>query len=327
MRQIIPPVLLTIAVAFPGCDAMTGSDKEVLLRFGAVADVQYCDCPYNAEWRIDYRASLPKLQRAVAMLNEAYDDGSIAFSIHLGDLIDRDSASFELPLAAWRTLNHDAFLVPGNHELGAFGDYDRAVQALGIKSETGRGYYSFTVARAPGWRFLVMDGNDASLSTSSFSPEYARGMELFSLAQGKNADTVWWSGGVSQDQVEWLETELDASQAAGERVVVFSHFPLGGTIGYDLWNADIVHRLFSRYDHIAGFFGGHYHRPYAVSGTSVPQIGVPSLLGRTDHGEWGIATVYADGHIRWEGRRLKIDAWAEEAPVRSSIRPGMHPSE
>lgn len=188
---------------------------------------------------------------------------------------------------SWRTLNHDAFLVPGNHELGAFGEYDRAVQALSIKSETGRGYYSFTVAGAPGWRFLVIDGNDASLTANSLSAEFARGVELFKRAQAKNAATVWWSGGVSQDQLDWLETELDASQAAGESVVVFSHFPLGGTIGYDLWNADNVHTLFSRYDHIAGFFGGHYHQPYAVSGSPVPQIGVPSLLGRSHSGEWG----------------------------------------
>ncbi len=72
---------------------------------------------------------------------------------------------------------------------------------------------------------------------------------------------------MSQDQLDWFEAELDAAQAAGERVIVFSHFPLEDTIGYDLWNAHSVHTLFSRYDHVAGFFGGHHHRPYAVSGT------------------------------------------------------------
>lgn len=284
-----------------------GLAEAVLLRFGAVADAQYCDCP--PAWQRDYRASLRKLRRAVGQLNEAYEYGTIAFSIHLGDIIDRDSLSFGPILAEWGALDHPAFLVPGNHEMGAFGDYDKTVRALGIESETGRGYYSFTVERAPGWRFLVIDGNDASLTAGSHSIEFARGKMLYDAARAHDPRTVWWSGGVSDEQLAWLEAELEEAKVADEQVVAFSHFPLAGTIGYDLWNAAAVRALLERYDHVAGFFGGHYHRPYTVSWSGVPQIGVPSLLGPAHAGEWGIATVYANGHIVWEGQRLRIDAW------------------
>jgi hypothetical protein len=135
-----------------GCDTLGESpDPSSLIRFGAISDVQYCDCDYNETLRRDYRASIPKLQAAVQSLNAAYDRGEIAFSIHLGDLVDQDVASFGPALAAWGGLNHEAFLVPGNHELGAtLGNYDLAVKNLGIESATGRGYYSFQAQHAPG---------------------------------------------------------------------------------------------------------------------------------------------------------------------------------
>lgn len=318
MRRLTLAAAVLVLGWYSGCDLYLGplGEEEVLLRFGAVADVQYCDCPYDADLQRDYRASLPKLGEAVDMLNAAHARGDIAFSIHLGDLIDRDSASFGPVLAQWGALDHPAILVPGNHEISAFGDYQRTVEVLGIENRTGRGYFRFEAERAPGWRFLVLDGNDASLTAGAATPEYDRGQLLFDTARSRDSRTVWWSGGVSAAQLAWLEQELEASRAASERVVIFSHFPLGGTEGFDLWNADDVLALLARYDHVAGFFGGHYHLPYTVSGAAVPQIGVPSLLGEADGGEWGIATVYADGHIGWQGQRQRLDAWKERPSPR-----------
>ena len=316
-------LFVVLAAPLASCD-LDGlfAEEEIILQFGALADVQYCNCPYTPDEGPDYdfRASLPKLGRAIHALNAAYDEGSLAFSIHLGDLVDRDPASFGPVLAEWAAFTHPAFHVPGNHDIGAFGDYDRAVMALGIESPTGRGYYAFAVERAPGWRFLVLDGNDASLSVGRQSEEYARGEMLFELVQARGEATSRWNGGVSAAQMAWMEDELREAQAAGERVVVFSHFPLSGVDGFNLWNGEAVLAVMERYEHVAGFFGGHLHYPYSVSGSetsrAVPQVGVPSLLGPPDRGEWGIASIYADGHIAWEGQHERVEAWPGEPPAR-----------
>lgn len=293
-----------------GCDTFGDSPgPPPLIRFGAIADVQYCNCDYNETLHRDYRASIPKLHAAVLRLNAAYDRGEIAFSIHLGDLVDRDIADFAPVLSVWRKLSHEAFLVPGNHELGAArGNYDLAVKSLGIESTTGRGYYSFKVQRAPGWRFLVLDGNDASLAGSSGTPERIRGDSLYSLALLRDPRSVDWNGGLSDKQLVWFKAELDASVAADEHVLVFSHFPLGGTPGLNLWNAEDVLDILRSYENVLGFFGGHFHQPYTVSNVSPPQIGVPSLLGDTDAGEYGIASIYPT-YIEWEGQHQRLFAW------------------
>jgi len=306
---------MTLAMLLQACDQHGNEYIETtppLLRFGVIADAQFCDCPTGDGGRPDYRASIPKLRAAIERLNERYNNGEIAFTIHLGDLVDRDSASFEPILREWHQLNHPAYLVPGNHDLGAFGRYDLAVQALGIHVPTGRGYYSFHSERTPGWRFIVLDGNDASLTAGQGTPERVIGNLLYARALTEDPSTRWYNGGLSQNQMTWLRRELENTMEANEQVVAFSHFPLQGWRGLNLWNRTEVANLLMSFPNVRGYFAGHDHKGYARSGTGLPELGIPSMLGKASENQFGVALVYED-HIVWNGQRkfsvARSDLW------------------
>src|SRR5690606_33154640 len=81
-----------------------------LFSFGLIADIQYADV--ESSGKRDYRGSLARARKAVSMLN----DHELAFTVHCGDLIDRDYASFDAPLAILRNLRAPVHFVVGNHE-------------------------------------------------------------------------------------------------------------------------------------------------------------------------------------------------------------------
>jgi hypothetical protein len=137
-----------------------------------------------------------------------------------------------------------------------------------------------------------------------------RGDSLYQIALLRDPQSVYWNGALSDRQLAWLKAELDASITADERVLVFSHFPLGGTPGLNLWNAEEVLDILNRYENVLGFFGGHLHQSYTVSYNGPPQIGVPSLLGDTNHNEYGIASVYPT-YIEWKGQKERLLAFKD----------------
>ena len=60
-----------------------------LVSFGLLTDVQYADAASQGERH--FRESIPKLKAAVEDLGKE----KLPFSLHLGDVIDRDFSSFE----------------------------------------------------------------------------------------------------------------------------------------------------------------------------------------------------------------------------------------
>jgi hypothetical protein len=78
---------ITLPLAFAGSATAAPSETPELI-FGVIADPQYADA--EPKWGRFYRNSLVKLEDAVAELNKLPLD----FTVTLGDLIDRDLASF-----------------------------------------------------------------------------------------------------------------------------------------------------------------------------------------------------------------------------------------
>lgn len=148
-----------------GAFGQTGAPQ---CTFGAVTDVQYCDYdPGSARY---YRNSLGKLRDCVAAFNEAPLD----FVMQLGDLVDRDLASFDPVLAEFAKLRMPLHHALGNHD---FPGAHRNAAAIYAKLGLAPGYYDFTWGA---WRFIVLDGNDASFRTcDGDAPEYREAKALY----------------------------------------------------------------------------------------------------------------------------------------------------
>ncbi|GAG29523.1 unnamed protein product, partial [marine sediment metagenome] len=130
-----------------------------------------------------YREAAGKLERAVADFNGR----ELAFVLDLGDIIDTSRPEDLAPvLAAYSRLRHKLHPVAGNH------GYALSRAMITRLLESPEAYYSF--APAPGWEFVVLDGQDAG----------------YGVLGGR--------------QLEWLSAELAEAREAGNRVVVASHF-------------------------------------------------------------------------------------------------------
>ena len=108
---------------------------------------------------------------------------------------------------------------------------------------------------------MVLDGNDGSLhGNRPGSEKYKRAMavlEGLSARRARNARP--WNGAVGEEQIAWLKGRLAAAEAAGERVVLFCHFPLYPPNEHNLWNDEEMMSLIESYRCVAAWINGHNH--------------------------------------------------------------------
>lgn len=290
------PGLLLLAVVLGSALALGLSSPETapdtpLFTFGVIADAQYCDC--EARGSRYYRHSLDKLAAAVDTLNAR----EVAFTVHLGDFIDRAFASFAQVLPLYQRLQAPAYHALGNHDFSVDSTYlDTIPDLLGLPAR----YYQFAHR---GWRFVVLDGNDLSLyATRAGTARRAQADRLYRQLDASGAPHAQtWNGGLSAPQLEWLRGTLDAAAEAGERVVLFAHFPVYPKDPHNLWNDEAVVRLLETYDHVVAYLNGHNHAgAYAVhAGTHY--VTVPGMVETPEETAFAVVEVYAD--------RLEIDGY------------------
>lgn len=87
------------------------------------------------------------------------------------------------------------------------------------------------------WLLLLAARQDAVLPTSALATLlHCCPMQEYWAAHPKSAaepQMSSWNGGIAQEQLAWLQRELAAAEAAGERVIVASHNPLTPGAGPD----------------------------------------------------------------------------------------------
>lgn len=219
--------ILAAAALLGGCRLPPEEAKPGRLpAFGVVADIQYGDKDGSASR--DYRGSLERLGRCVAELNRQKLD----FVIQLGDMIDgyptnaaASLADLDKVLPVFNRLAAPKYHAVGNHCLSA--GTNALAQRLGLASF----YYTFTVPAAKGWRFVVLDGNDAGY------------------------------GIVSERQLAWFQSTLGQAQQAGEKVICFCHFPLLKTAAehHRMAKPEAVVKLLDAHTCVAAWIAGHEH--------------------------------------------------------------------
>jgi predicted phosphodiesterase len=221
-----------------------------MFRFGIVADPQYA--PVAPEGTRHYGKSLWKLDDAVKFFNRHED---LQFVVTLGDFIDRHWQSFDDILPIYDRLKAPNFAVLGNHDFNVAGEHLKSV--IGRVGLT-QSYYDF---KGGDYRFIVIHGNEISLFANEPGSDKHKLAESTIAAMRANGapNAQEWNGGLSDTQYGWLRSTMDCAQAAGEKIIVFGHYPVYPFTDHSMWEHDRFLELVTGYSAFVAYFNGHDH--------------------------------------------------------------------
>ena len=270
------------------------------LRFGVIADPQYAEAPPNLTLNRYYANSLDKMRAAVAVLNAE----DLRFVVTLGDIIDRDIASYDKILPIYRMLRHETRFLLGNHDFDVAPEsLGRTAGLLGMEAPS----YDFAVG---GIRFVVLDGNDVSLfAPPPDDPRRRLAAERLERAKAENrANAKPWNGSLSDAQFAWLEQRLAAARAENQRVVVLNHYPVAPENPHNLWDANRLTALFANQPHVIAYFNGHNHAGNYAERDGIHYVNFHGMVDTPDSSAFAIVEIAGD--------RLEIQGFGRE-PSRS----------
>jgi len=258
------------------------------LSFGVLADTQYADA---RSWvNRQYRASAGKLAECVKELNKKKLD----FTIQLGDLIDRDFASFKVVCPLYDKLTMPHYHVLGNHDFSVSeATKPKVLRALGLdRLGTKKGHYDFTVGR---WRFVVLNGTDVSRYANppgSRKHEQAKAM-MDELRKGRRRNLAYYNGAIGDEQIRWLTGALGAAAKADQRVILFCHMPIFPDGAHNLYNDTQVLAIIDKHPNVVAYLAGHRHAGNYASRKGVHYLTVKGMV-ETHFNSFGIMEVYSD---------------------------------
>jgi len=294
--------LWSLPMSAAAASARSSTDTPPLFRFGVIADCQFADIPDHEQWNRRFRLSPDKLRAAVADLNTR----DLDFVVNLGDTIDQDFASFDVVLPIFASLKAQVRHCLGNHDYDV-ADGQRAAVAgkLGLTS----GHYSWE-ARA--WRFIVLNGCAVSqFGHEPDTPGRAEATQILTAAEGKLAP---WNGALGQPQRDWLAAELVAARAAGQRVLVFCHWPVFPADPHNLWDAaDVLNVLQPHRDIVAAWMNGHNHAGNYGESDGIHFLTFKGMVDTRDNC-WAEVSVFPD--------RLVVDGFHREPDRQLAVAPG-----
>jgi 3',5'-cyclic AMP phosphodiesterase CpdA len=131
------------------------------------------------------------------------------------------------------------------------------------------------------------------------------------LTEAGAANAQMWNAGMSATQVAWLGERLRQAEAAGERAIVFGHYPLHPASDHNLWGAEEISALIAASPAAIGYFCGHNHAGNygLLNGTHF--VNIKGMVDTFDENAFAIVAVHADrieitGFGREESRVLAL---------------------
>lgn len=279
-----------------GVAAQESAASKPEFTFGLVTDAQYWDG--DAAGSRYYRNSLKKLRVCVDDLNSK----DLTCVLHLGDFIDRNFASFDAPLAIYDELEAPRYFALGNHDFSVADARKPEVPGkLGMK----RGYYDFTHGN---WRFIVLDGNDVGMIASVEGTDaYKQADAVYQALKEQdlpNAQT--WNGAVGTAQLEWLKKTLTDATEAGQKALVFCHFPVYPANAHNLWNDQEVVRVVESFECVAAYINGHNHAGNYGVKDGIHYLTLQGMVETPDTSAYAVIEVHPD-HLSVVGEGREPD--------------------
>ncbi len=265
--------------------------EKPLLSLGLITDVQYADA--DPEGERHFRTSIPKLKTAAADLARE----NLPFTLHLGDVIDRDFKSFAAIMPHFEGLGHPVRHLLGNHDFSVKDEEKNKVAGtLGMPAD----HYAFSAA---GVRFVMLDTNEVSSYKHPAGSEADRKAadELQRLTAGGSTHAKPWNGGISSDQLAWLEKELAAADSAKEPVIVCSHHPLLPEDDHRAWNNREILAVITHHSSVRACFCGHFHAGAEFISKGIPFITFKSLLHEPELTAYAVVRLFKN-RLVIEGR-------------------------
>lgn len=292
---------LTMSATLPIAATATSQSMQPF-RIGLITDVQYADAEPWGERH--YRASVPKLKAAAADLSGR----KLPFSVHLGDVIDRDFTSYGKILPVFGDLGHPVRHLLGNHD---FVDNDPANDKLPGLLGMPANYYAFD---AQGFRFIMLDTNDLSTYAHPLESE-AHKRAVAALEELKKQDVPNakpWNGGLSAKQLDWLDRELLRCDEKKTPAIVCGHHPLAPVEMHTAWNHNEILAVLTRHPSTKAYLSGHNHAGADEFRDGLPCITFKSLLHEPDVTAYSILTFSADA--------IEVEGFGREISRRIPLR-------
>jgi hypothetical protein len=284
-------LLIVLTVLLVSC-AKKETQKSTDFSVGIIADCQYCDC--DIKWDRYYKKSPKRLIEAVTELNIH----ELNYTIHLGDFIDQRFSSFDSLVPTWNKLNSTSYHVLGNHD---FEVADSLKSKIFDKLNLEKRYYSIDTN---GWKFLVLDGTDLSFYGSLDSLKLKETKIAFDKIEKDSLPYAKvYNGGISNLQMQWIESELDNAKNNNQKVGFYCHFALLPIDNHNLWNSVQLQELIEKYEHVKIFMNGHNHAGAYDFKDNIHYVTFKGMVNTADSTSYAIANFYQDSiQIKGYGR-------------------------
>ena len=273
-----------IVALFLCCVINTAFSQNVpILRFGLIADVQYCDCETSGT-RF-YRNSLEKLESSVTDLNKQ----QVEFTINLGDLVDRNPEDMDAVLDRQKLLEGKVYNTLGNHDYEGIDNNKKLFRKLDMPHD----YYSF---KNGNWHFVILNTNEiASYSNINGTwKEKELDVMLDNIRSRNGNNGKDWNGGISSRQMEWLEKLLQKAENKNENILIFSHHPLYPAGGFTALNDHEILETVSAFPNVKGIISGHHHTGAFDFYKGIPCITVEGMVETEKDNAYVIVDIYED---------------------------------
>ena len=267
---------------------------------GLMADAQHADRePTMGRW---YRKGAERLREAVGVL----EAGGSEVLVHLGDLIDREAASFGPALAALGTARVPVWQVAGNHDFEvADSEKQRVREWLGIWGPSP--WRSEDLGR---WRVLLVDTNILGPYAWSEGSEGAREAQRVhhAAAEAELEQARPWNGGLGDAQLAWMDRECAEAAAAGRPVVVMAHHPVHPAGRHVVLDREAVDAVIRRHAGVVRLWvNGHDHRGGHAVVHGVHFVTLHGMVETETENAFGLLELDAEGgRLRGFGRQPDI---------------------
>ncbi len=281
-----------ILILILGLISCTRTEENNHFSVGIIADCQYCDC--DIKWDRYYKKSPERLKEAVTELNKHELD----YTIHLGDFIDQRFSSFDSLVPTWNKLKSPSYHVLGNHD---FEVVDSLKSKIFDKLNLKKRYYSID---QNDWKFIVLDGTDLSFYGSLDSLKLKEAKTTFDKIEKDSLPYAKvYNGGLSNEQMNWVEQELITAQNKHQNVGFYCHFPLLPYDNGNLWNTVELQKLIERYKNVKVFMNGHKHLGAYAQKNGIHYVTFKGMVNTADSTSYAIADFFKDSiKIKGYGR-------------------------